>query len=632
MPGWIRRTLGRAVPLLALLVLRSATARADIAYSDLDSATVRVFVFSGIDAAQGVAASGTRYVVGRPRAGHGSGLLVSQDGSILTARHVVENARFIAVQFPGEEHAVPARVAYIDKELDHAFLVVEGKRKAFLGLPATGPKLSVRETVYVVGYPLDASRAHAQSQQGIISGVLKDGSLQLGIALNPGNSGGPVVDSQEHLIGIAVARADPAAGAQGIGVAVPVEQILPSYQKLLGSKELILAQKELGVDRERRQAFADVLATLLTADDSDTAWVALGGKKDAPTSSAKLDAMLEKAWKTGKGPSADVLMLDAAQRWNTGVVRAERKTESAEALEQARKLVKRADELEPGLAKQSSFVSFVLEGREPTDTTGVPDLDQANGATTKNEANPIDVLMQSLEVRRELPAVRIGPSLGFTAPFQVFGFGVSAKFFIAELVNIDGRYQFGWHATDADTNISHLFEGLAGIAVGSWKSSTTTKLVVDVEPEMFRTIVHYVPGRVPSVHTLVIEGGMLTGPINLGGTSSTTGVLSPLRVKQTYIPEGGLRYIYFYHANSQYLVSASRSMIDLTAHVMAPPLGLPDGSVNADGKSIRSLPGFKTEVAWGGGLLSGTTTEIGAGYFPAADWIYFRLGASYFFY
>jgi S1-C subfamily serine protease len=634
MPGRPFESMWRVVLVAALLVFHGAPARADIAYSDLDSATVRVFVFSGVEAVQVRGASRKAYVVARPRAGHGSGLLVSKDGLILTARHVVENTRFIAVQFPGEERAVPARIAYADKERDHAFLVVEGTRKAFVEFPATGPKLTVRETVFVAGYPLDASRTHAQSQQGIISGVLADGSLQLGIALNPGNSGGPVVDAEEHLIGIAVARADPAAGAQGIGVAVPVEQILPSYKQLLGSKDLVAAQKQLGTDRERQQAFANVLGTLLTADDTDTAWRALGGDKDAQAASAKLESALEDAWKAGKGPSADLLTLFAAHRWNAGVVRTERAGSGASTLAQARELVTKANGLDSELAKQSSFVSFVLEGREPTDTTGVPGADRSDGAGggTNGESDALDTLMQSLEVRRELPSVRIGPTLGFTAPFQLFGFGVRAKFLLAELVNIDAHYQFGWHVSDDDLDISHVGEGLAGIAVGNWKSTTTARLVVDVEHQAFRSIYHYVPGRIPSVHTLVIEAGVLTGPINLGREPDETGVLELLETKQTFVPEGGLRYTYFYYASSPYLASTARSTVELTAHLMGPPLGLPDGALNADGEAIRSLPGFKTEVAWGSAPLSWGTTEIGAGYFPAADWIYFRLGWSYLFY
>src|SRR5262249_53314500 len=148
-------------------------------------------------------------------------------------------------------------------------------------------------TVYVVGYPLDASRTRPQSQQGIVSGALPDGSLQLGVALNPGNSGGPVVDDKERFLGIAVARADPRAGAQGIGVAIPAEQIAPGYRRIGKRKELASARAELTAREQREPGLADLLAALLTAEDSTNAWQAVEGKAGVPPTSPSVDRRLE---------------------------------------------------------------------------------------------------------------------------------------------------------------------------------------------------------------------------------------------------------------------------------------------------------------------------------------------------
>jgi hypothetical protein len=65
--------------------------------------------------------------------------------------------------------------------------------------------------------------------------------------------------------------------------------------------------------------------------------------------------------------------------------------------------------------------------------------------------------------------------------------------------------------------------------------------------------------------------------------------------------------------------------------LIAPPLGLPDGSLNADGHEISSAPGFNVDFAWDS-ILSLGQTELGGGYFPAGGWIYFHLGWSYLFY
>jgi S1-C subfamily serine protease len=615
------------VVLLVLSAMCSAVgARAedDLQYTGLDAATVRVFVFSGVklERVRGVRGA---YVMGVPDAGHGSGLLVTRDGLILTARHVIEDARIIAVQFPGEE-AVPARVVYSDKERDHAFLAVTGQRKNFVPIPDHKLKLAVRQTVFVIGYPLDASRTHPQSQQGIVSGVLPDGSLQLGVALNPGNSGGPVVDSEERLLGIAVARADPAAGAQGIGVAVPLEQLRPAYEQLRKGPELKAARKELTSQASRLDADAALLATLLTADDADNAYEALTGKSGGP-SSPSVDQRLDKAFKAGGGPTADVLALAAAQQWNAAAVALDRRGSADTALALAKQLAEQAKEADSEVVKRSPLIAFVLDGHQPSDVGA--DLPEGEAARTTNEGpgDPKQVLMRSLETSKSLPVVRIGPTIGIITPFQLVGVGVLAKFMFADVVSLNARYQYGWHIADTDRTGAHYFQALGGIAVGTWRRSTTAQLVVDVENTGWATIFHYVPGKVPTIHSLVVEAGVQSGPVNI---SSPT-VLGSTSVRQAFVLEGGLRYTHFYHATSPYLARSVREVLELSAHALAPPLGLPDNAQNADGKDIKPLPGFDFDVAWETSFSLGQS-ELGAGYYPGSDWIYFHLGWSYLFY
>jgi hypothetical protein len=489
----------------------------------------------------------------------------------------------------------------------------------------------VREPVYVVGYPLDASRTSPQSQQGIVSGVLPDGSLQLGVALNPGNSGGPVVDAKERLIGIAVARADPAAGAQGIGVAVPVEQMLPSYEKMSKPGELAGARKVLATQRARRQALADVLGTLLTTDEISKTQQALEGDEKVPAESPKLREKIDAATKVSGDAGADMLVLSAAQLWNSAAVATERKASADRALGAARSAVERAKSLDPEIATRSKFAAFVLEGHSPTDA-GSATQDASGAAGSGGAGTPLQVLMDSLETRKALPVVRIGPTFGFTAPFQLLGIGVSAKFLIANRLNLDLRYQFGWHAGGPErTQTSHLLEGLAGFAVGNWNGTTTARLVVDVERDMFATVYRYVPGEIPTVHSLVVEAGAISGPINYRPPVAVDGTPVDV-VKQVVILEGGVRYTYFYYADSEYLSNAARSTVELTAHLMLPPFGIPDRSTNVDGDPIRKLPGFKTQVGWGSAPLSWGLSEIGIGYFPGSKWFYARFGWTYLFY
>jgi hypothetical protein len=561
---------------------------------------------------------------------------LNRDGVILTARHVVEGARIVAVQFPGEKAAVPARVVYSDASHDCAFLVVGGTHKSFVPLPERSPKLAVRQTIFVIGYPLDASRVKPQSQQGIVSGVLPDGSLQLGVALNPGNSGGPVVDSDEHLVGIAVARADPKAGAQGIGVAVPLDPILESYTKVMKGSDLRGARKDLARDDKTLTADANLLAGLLTDEDAGTAWQAVRGNASATPTSRVVDQLVDAAMRSSSTADADVLTLAAAGAWNGAVVSLERGQSPASYLKTARDLAKRARTADPVAVDRSPFLSFVLQDHEPTDKDAAPapaessDEPAPGGGGGGGGDRAIDTLIKSLDTKKTIPMIRAGPTIALVTPFQLVGIGATAKLRFAELVTVNARYQYGLHLGKPDTSGSHLVEGLAGIVLGTWHNTTTTKLIVDVEHAPFATVYHYVPGDVPSTHSLVAEAGVISGLVNLKTPASAMPPSSDF-TQQTLLLEGGVRYTYFFHADSQYLLRAARSAFEASLHVVAPPIGLPDGSNNADGQGIGGIPGFKADISWDT-LLSFGQTEIGGGYFPAANWIYVDIGWSYLFY
>src|SRR6266567_555967 len=91
--AWQRSAVGWLATFAATfcwMLLRSSIASADdLQYSQLDASTVRVFSFMGVKPVKTRSSTGRTYVLGTPEAGHGSGLIVSGDGLILTARHVV---------------------------------------------------------------------------------------------------------------------------------------------------------------------------------------------------------------------------------------------------------------------------------------------------------------------------------------------------------------------------------------------------------------------------------------------------------------------------------------------------------------------------------------------------------------
>ncbi len=264
--GYSRGVLG-----FAIFVLSFATAGASaqdgvaLEYSLTDRATVRVMAVQGV---RTETLQGRQYprVVAIPVAGHGSGIVVSDNGIILTAKHVVEGATHIAVRLPGDGGVRPAEVVYQDETRDFAILAAHGSFESYVSLPETAPPLRARDTVDAIGYPLDATRSHPQSSRGILSGVLDNGDLQLGMSLNPGNSGGPLVTANEDLVGIVVARGDPERGVQGIGVAVPIQPIQTVLTRLKAERGFDTAWQRL--EPASRSRSADVVDVLVQVGSS----------------------------------------------------------------------------------------------------------------------------------------------------------------------------------------------------------------------------------------------------------------------------------------------------------------------------------------------------------------------------
>ncbi|MFP4058832.1 MAG: S1C family serine protease [Candidatus Brocadiia bacterium] len=161
----------------------------------------------------------------------GSGFFVSRN-DIVTNHHVVkaaaEGGAQVAVVIergPGRREVAEAAVVASDEELDLALLrTEESARHSLRFLPDRSLKLT--QTVFVAGYPFGTRPGlELTVTTGTISSLRHDpeGDLrlvQIDAAVNPGNSGGPVVDERGRVVGVSRATIDPKVGT-GIAIAIP---------------------------------------------------------------------------------------------------------------------------------------------------------------------------------------------------------------------------------------------------------------------------------------------------------------------------------------------------------------------------------------------------------------------------
>ncbi|MDX2176058.1 MAG: trypsin-like peptidase domain-containing protein [Candidatus Sumerlaeia bacterium] len=166
----------------------------------------------------------------------GSGVIVSDEGHVVTNVHVIEGAEEIFVTLP-DGRELPARLLSAEGALDIAILKVEaeglpkpldfgdsddlqpGEEVAALGNPF-GPMVRDPRPTVTAGV-VSATQRSFQPEGGRVFTDM----IQTDAAINPGNSGGPLVDSNGRLIGINTFIFSRSGGSQGIGFAIPVNRV-----------------------------------------------------------------------------------------------------------------------------------------------------------------------------------------------------------------------------------------------------------------------------------------------------------------------------------------------------------------------------------------------------------------------
>jgi len=156
--------------------------------------------------------------------GVGSGFITSTDGFILTNAHVVDGADEITVRL-ADKREFKARLIGADKRTDVAVLRIEATDLPIVRFGDVG-KLKVGEWVIAIGSPFDFDNTVTA---GIVSAKARDTGemvpfIQTDVAVNPGNSGGPLINMRGEVIGINSQIYSRSGGYMGISFAIPIDE------------------------------------------------------------------------------------------------------------------------------------------------------------------------------------------------------------------------------------------------------------------------------------------------------------------------------------------------------------------------------------------------------------------------
>jgi len=199
---------------------------------------------------------------GQPRAmpthGLGSGFIVSPDGLVLTNAHVVKGASDVTVKLT-DRREFRAKVLGADPKTDVAVLKIDAKNLPTVRLGSTRD-LQVGEWVLAIGSPFGFENSVTAGVVSAKGRSLPDDSLvpfiQTDVAVNPGNSGGPLFNARGEVVGINSQIYSRSGGYQGVSFAIPIELAAKVQDQIVATGKVRHAQLGVAV-QEVNQAFAE---------------------------------------------------------------------------------------------------------------------------------------------------------------------------------------------------------------------------------------------------------------------------------------------------------------------------------------------------------------------------------------
>lgn len=173
--------------------------------------------------------------------GAGSGAVIDKQGHILTNFHVVEGADKVTVTLPGGKDPYEGQVIGKDPDNDIAVLKIKAPPEELFPVPiGSSDSLRVGQRVYTLGNPFGLE---GTLTTGIISNLNRTlpsrnehemkSIIQTDAAMNPGNSGGPLLDTGGRMIGMNVAIATKTGQSAGLGFAIPINRIRQIVPQLI---------------------------------------------------------------------------------------------------------------------------------------------------------------------------------------------------------------------------------------------------------------------------------------------------------------------------------------------------------------------------------------------------------------
>ncbi len=173
------------------------------------------------------------------RRGMGSGFLTSSDGYILTNAHVVDNASEVYVRLT-DNREFSAKIIGSDRRTDIALLKINGQNLPYLKLGKSAD-IRVGEWVVAIGSPFALENTVTA---GIISAKARETGdylplIQTDVAVNPGNSGGPLINMNGEVIGINSQIYSRSGGYMGISFAIPIDEAVSVSEQLKNSGKVV---------------------------------------------------------------------------------------------------------------------------------------------------------------------------------------------------------------------------------------------------------------------------------------------------------------------------------------------------------------------------------------------------------